>query len=303
MSPARAVEIVEVAPRDGLQNESAALTTADKAALIGLAAGAGARRIEATSFVNQRRVPQMADADALMAALVRPPGVFLSALALNERGCERALAARCDEITFVVVATETFSRANSGGSVAEALAGWRRVARIAEAAGVRTTAMIAAAFGCPFEGEVAVDRVLTLAAAILESGPYELAFADTIGCGVPPQVEALLGGARALAPGVRLRCHFHNTRNTAVANAVAAVAAGVDALDAALGGFGGCPFAPAATGNVATEDLAYALGRMGVSTGIDAAKAISAAHWLAEKLGRPVQSAVARAGLFPKQET
>jgi hydroxymethylglutaryl-CoA lyase len=236
----------------------------------------------------------------VLAAAPRPPGVSYIGLVLNERGFERAAAARCHEITYVVVASESFSLRNNGATIAQSVAGWRRVARAARAANLPTTAIVAASFGCPFEGEIPADRVLRLAAELLEEDPAEIAFADTIGCGAPNQTVALIEGARRLSPTVRVRCHFHDTRNTGVANAIAAVGAGAHALDAAIGGTGGCPFAPAATGNVATEDLVYVLHRMGVETGLEQSALIDAARWLAGVLGKPVASAVARAGSFPQ---
>lgn len=296
----RQLDIVEVSPRDGLQNEATPVGTADKLALIRRALAAGVRRIEVTSFVNPRRVPQMADAEALMAALGPQPGIGLIGLALNERGAERALAAGCTEVNFVVVASETFNRRNQGVAIAETLATWERVAKIAQDAGKRTTLTIGASFGCPFEGEVSAERVLDIARRGLDAGPNELAFADTIGCGVPSQTRRLLAGARALAPTLPLRCHFHNTRGTGLANVLAAVEAGADAIDASIGGTGGCPFAPAATGNVATEDVVYMLERMGIATGLSLDALIDAAGWLTGVLGhdRPA-AAVSRAGTFP----
>jgi isopropylmalate/homocitrate/citramalate synthase len=296
---ARRVEIVEVAPRDGLQNEAVLVSTEHKLELIRRAVAAGTRRIEVTSFVHPTRVPQMADAEAVLAGLPRLDGVRYAGLVLNERGFARAAAARCDEATFVIVASETFSQRNQGAGIAEILAQWRAVARQARAAAIPTSVIIGASFGCPFEGEVPRERVLDLVQRVAEDEPAEIAFADTIGCGVPSQVTDLVAGARALVPGVGLRCHFHNTRNTAIANAVAAVEAGVAALDASIGGVGGCPFAPAATGNVASEDLVYCLDRMGVSTGIDLERTVETARWLSEVLHKPVPSALTRAGGFP----
>jgi isopropylmalate/homocitrate/citramalate synthase len=293
------IDIVEVAPRDGLQNEKTLVSTPDKAALVNRALAAGLRRLEVTSFVNPRRVPQMADAEALMASLVRPEGAGFIGLALNRRGFDRALAAGCNEVNFVVVASETFNMRNQGVPVAETLATWAEVAQAARAAGLRTSVTIGASFGCPFEGEMPAAQVLRVAEQVLEHAPDELAFADTIGCGVPTQVAPLLDGARALAPKVRLRCHFHDTRGTGLANVVAAVEAGVHAIDSSIGGIGGCPFAPAATGNVATEDVVYMLERMGVRTGVDLDAVIEAARWITGPLGKDVPSALSHAGAFP----
>ncbi len=293
------VEIVEVSPRDGLQNEKALISTADKAELINRALAAGLRRLEVTSFVNPKRVPQMADSEALMAQLTRPDDVGFIGLALNQRGFDRALAAGCNEVNFVVVASETFNQRNQGVPVAETLASWAVIRNQAKAAGLLTSVTIGASFGCPFEGEVPASRVLQIAEAVMQHAPDELAFADTIGCGVPTQVTQLLKEARGLSSDVRLRCHFHNTRGTGIANVVAAVEAGVHAIDASIGGFGGCPFAPAATGNVATEDVVYLLERMGLRTGVDLDAVIAAAHWIAGPLGKSAPSALSRAGGIP----
>lgn len=293
------VEIVEVSPRDGLQNEKALISTVDKAELVNRALAAGLRRLEVTSFVNPKRVPQMADAEALMAQLSRPEGVGFIGLTLNQRGFERALRAGCNEVNFVVVASETFNMRNQGVPVSDTLASWANIEKQARSAGLRTSVTIGASFGCPFEGEIPVSRVLQIAEAVMEHAPDELAFADTIGCGVPTQVSRLLNEAHRMAPDVRLRCHFHNTRGTGVANVVAAADAGVHTIDASIGGIGGCPFAPAATGNVATEDVVYLLERMGLRTGVNLDAVIDAAHWIAGRLGNSTSSALSRAGGFP----
>jgi hydroxymethylglutaryl-CoA lyase len=293
------VEIVEVAPRDGLQNESRILGAEARIALIHRLMDIGARRIEAVSFVSPRHVPQMADAEAVLAGVIRRPGVSLAGLVVNERGFDRALASGVDEINFVVVATETFSNRNQGTGVDGTLNRWAAIAGRAEEAGLHRSVTIGAAMGCPFEGEVAVDTVARLAARIAEIGVDELALADTIGVGDPADVTAKIAAAGREAPGIPLRCHLHNTRNTGLANAYAAVESGVRALDASLGGIGGCPFAPAATGNLPTEDLAYMLERMGLRTGIDLARAIDQVPWLSEQLGKPLPGMLARAGLFP----
>ena len=295
------VEIVEVSPRDGLQSEQVRLTTAEKVELIGLAVAAGARRIEAASFVNPKRVPQMADAEDVMRLLPRPAGVSYIGLALNERGAERAVEASCDEVNFVVVATETFSQRNQGAGVAETLERWARVAAVAKAAGRRTSVTIAAAFGCPFEGEVGLNQVESIVERLAEgdTAPDEIALADTIGVAVPPQVRAAFHAARRIAPATKLRGHFHNTRNTGLANALASQEAGAQVLDASLGGIGGCPFAPAATGNIPTEDLVYLLERSGVTTGLDLQRGIEAAQWLSGKLGKRVPGMLEKAGPFP----
>ncbi|WP_116051370.1 hydroxymethylglutaryl-CoA lyase [Amycolatopsis palatopharyngis] len=295
----REISVVEVAPRDGLQNEPTVLGVEDKIRLVQRSVEAGARRIEAVSFVHPGRVPQMADAEAVMAGLSRTDDVSYSGLVLNQRGLERALAAGVDEINVVVVATDEFSKRNQGCTVDEGLAVWERLAADARAAGIPRTVTIAAAFGCPFEGDVPVATVLNLIRRVLPSEPDEIALADTIGVGVPTQVRELLAGATKIAPGIQLRCHFHNTRNTGYANAIAAIECGADALDASIGGFGGCPFAPAATGNIATEDLLYALHRMGIDTGMRFEQVAETADWLGERLRKPVPALLGRAGAFP----
>jgi hydroxymethylglutaryl-CoA lyase len=293
------VEIVEVGPRDGLQNEDVLVDTATKVELISRMLDAGVRRIEATSFVHPGRVPQMADAEDVMAAVPRDRGASYIGLVLNERGLDRALAAEVDEANVVVVATETFSRRNQGADVATMLAAWERIAVRAQDAGLRTSVTISAAFGCPFEGEVAPARVVDVARRVAEAAPDEIALADTIGVAVPPQVAELVGLVAEAVGDIPLRCHFHDTRNTAIANAVAALGAGVAALDASVGGIGGCPFAPAATGNVATEDLVYLLDRMGVDHGLSLTRTSETAGWIGDQLGITVPGLLSRAGPFP----
>ncbi|HKN97659.1 MAG TPA: hydroxymethylglutaryl-CoA lyase [Pseudonocardiaceae bacterium] len=293
------VDIVEVAPRDGLQNEDVPLSVEDRIGLIERAVAAGLRRIEAVSFVNPKRVPRMAGAEEVMAGVPRAGGVSYAGLVLNQRGLDRALAAGVDEINVVVVATDEFSRRNQGCTVDEGVAAWERIAADAHAAGVFASVTVAAAFGCPFEGEVPAGRVLELVRRVAAAGPDEIALADTIGVGVPAQVRTLLRGAAGNAPGVPLRCHFHNTRNTGYANASAALDCGVAALDASIGGVGGCPFAPAATGNIATEDLLYTLDRSEIATGARLTDVIDTAAWLAGRLGKPTPALLGRAGPFP----
>jgi len=294
------VEIVEVAPRDGLQNEAVTLSVASRVELVARCVAAGVRRIEAVSFVNPARVPQMAGAEEVMAALPRVPGVSYIGLVLNRRGLERALAAGVDEVNAVVIASETFSQRNQGASIEEAIATWEDVARDAHAAGIRASVTISASFGCPFEGEVPAERVVDIARRVAAAGPDEIALADTIGVGVPVQVVELVRATRAVAPDVPLRAHFHNTRNTGYANALAAVDAGVAVLDASAGGIGGCPFAPNATGNIATEDLLYALHRSGRRTGVDLTRLAAVGTWLGRELGKDqVPALLGRAGPFP----
>ncbi|MEU8243868.1 hydroxymethylglutaryl-CoA lyase [Actinoplanes missouriensis] len=296
------MEIVEVGPRDGLQNEKRVLPTAVKIAYVERAIAAGLRRIEVAAFARPDRVPQMADAADVLRSAPRPEGVRYVALVLNGRGLDRALAldeeARPHEINYVVVASDEFSRRNQGMSTTDSLAAFREVAARAHDAGLFVTLTVAAAFGCPFSGPVPMSRVRDLVA---DAGPVdEICLADTIGVGVPPQVTELAGVVRPVAPGVPLRAHFHNTRNTGYANATAAVTAGFAALDASLGGIGGCPFAPAATGNIATEDLAYLLNRSGLPTGVDVTSAAGTGAWIGEQLGlATVPAQLGRAGDFP----
>jgi hydroxymethylglutaryl-CoA lyase len=294
----QSVQIVEVAPRDGLQNEAVTLPTAAKAQLVGLLAGSGVRRIEVTSFVNPARVPQLADGDELCGMLPRGQVSWIG-LVLNERGLDRAIRAGVDEVNVVVVATDTFSQRNQGVTVDGAIAAWTRIAARARAAGLRTTVTVAAAFGCPFEGEVAPERVAAVLARCVQAQPDEVALADTIGVGVPAGVRALADVAADVAAGLPLRWHFHNTRNTGYANAITAVERGAAALDASAGGIGGCPFAPAATGNIATEDLLYLLDRSAVRTGVSATALGPATDLLASTLGKPVPGLFAKAGPFP----
>jgi len=293
------IEIVEVSPRDGLQNEATTLSTAQKIDLIDRAYEAGLRRIEVASFVNPTRVPQMADAEAVLAGLTGRPGLRRIGLVLNRRGLDRALRAGVDEVNVVIVASETFSLRNQGATIEQTLAAWADIAAICHAERMHVSAVLAVAFGCPFEGEVPVARIETLVARIAAAAPAEIALADTVGVASPADVLARFGVARVAAPGIPLRAHFHNTRNTGLANAYAALTAGVAVLDASIGGIGGCPFAPAATGNVPTEDLAYMLQRMGHVQGLNLPSLIQAAFWLEARLGHRIPAMLGRAGLFP----
>lgn len=296
----RQIDIVEVGPRDGLQSEPEVLPTAAKLELIQRLIDAGVRRIEVAGFVNPKRVPQMADAEAVLAALPRRADVQYIGLVLNKKGFERARAAGCSEVGLVAVATNSFGERNQGASIEETVRVCEEIVPLARAAGIRAQVTISVAFGCPFEGEVPASRVAEIARRLAALEPLEIAIADTIGVAVPTQVTAVIEEVKTAVHGTPLRCHFHNTRNTAVANAYAAILAGVNTLDASVGGIGGCPFAPNATGNVATEDLLYMLSRSGFSTGIDLSRMIDAARWLQAQRGKALPSMVSKAGGFPK---
>lgn len=305
----RRIEIVEVGPRDGLQNEAAVLTTETKVELIRRALAAGVRRIEAVSFVHPRLVPQMADAEGVMAAVRAPEfwhdvphrdEVALIGLVLNPRGFDRAQAAGVDEVNVVVSASEGFAQRNQNASRADLLDAAADIAGRARDAGLAASVVITTCFGCPFDGEVAPSEVLDVVRSLVASGYREIAIADTIGVGVPAQVRELVEGIRSIDAGVGLRAHFHNTRNTGYANALAAVEAGVEVLDASIGGIGGCPFAPNATGNIATEDLQYLLQRSGFETGLELSALADAGTWIGERLGRPTPALLGRAGDFPR---
>jgi len=297
------VEIVEVSVRDGLQNDPAMASTATKVELIERLIASGIKRLEAVSYVNPKRVPQMADAEAVMAAVPRPDDVTYIGLVLNRRGFDRAIDTGVDEINTVVVASETFSQRNQGMSTAEAAAVWHDIADRAASAGIGTSVTVSAAFGCPFEAALPLDRLLEVVELVMQSPPAELALADTIGVAVPTEVRERVGAVAEVLEGseTALRCHFHNTRNTGIANVAAAVEAGVRVIDASAGGIGGCPFAPAATGNIATEDVVYLLERMGYSTGVNLGSLIDTTTWLESSLGHTVPSMLSKAGAWPPE--
>ena len=286
----------EVGPRDGLQNEDQVLPPETRAELVDRLAAAGLRRIEAASFVNAARVPQMAGAEEVVGALERRDGVVYSGLALNERGYDRLRATGLDEVSFAVAATESFSQRNAGASVEAALGDAERIVERAQDDGIRASVTISVAFGCPFEGPVDPDRVVEIAERLAATESDELVLADTIGVATPTQVKRLV--QRVAGLGKPVGGHFHNTRNTGFANAYAALEAGVGALDGSVGGLGGCPFAPNATGNVGTEDLVYLLEGEGVHTGVDLDALIAVSQWLEELLGRRLEGYVYRAGPF-----
>ena len=286
------ISICEVGPRDGLQNERDVLPPATRAELVNRLAAAGLPRIEAASFVSAERVPQMAGAEEVVDGLERRDGTLYAGLALNERGYDRLRAAGLDEVRFAVAATESFSKRNANASLDEAVDAAARVLARAREDGVRSTATISVAFGCPFEGPVDPETVVELAERL--GAADELVLADTIGVATPKQVRALV--ERIAKP---VGAHLHNTRNTGFANAYAALEGGATILDSSIGGLGGCPFAPRATGNIATEDLVYMLEGDGIETGADLDALIAISEWLESLLGRPLEGQVYRAGRFP----
>ena len=291
--------VCDVGPRDGLQNEARSLEPSVRAELCDRLAAAGVKRLEAASFVNPKLVPQMAGAEEVMAALHRVRGTVYAGLVLNEQGYERASAAGVDEIHYAFAATDEFGRRNQNATTAEGLETALSLVRRARADRMPITVTVSVAFGCPFEGPVPPQRVLGIVERLMEVPADEISLADTIGVGVPSQVIELVGEARKL--GATLGAHFHNTRNTGYANAVAALDAGVVSLDSSVGGAGGCPFAPKATGNIATEDLAYLLRGMGVDTGIDIDRLIECSLWLGGQLGKELPGMLARAGDYPQK--
>jgi hydroxymethylglutaryl-CoA lyase len=271
----KSITLVEVGPRDGLQSEPEILSTDSKAEFIGKAIDAGIRRLEVHD------------------------GVSYIGLIMNERGLDRALETKIDEIGMVVLSTDSYNRKNQGVDIDDSVRAWGEMAKRAQQNGLRANVMISSAFGCPYEGEVKVERIVELAKRVVAAYPAELGIADSIGVAVPGQVADLLGRVRDVIGDLPLRCHFHNTRNTGLANAQAAVESGVTYLDASIGGIGGCPFAPAATGNIPTDDLLYMLDRSGVETGVSLEKIIGVSRWLEQQLGRGVPALLPKAGMFP----
>lgn len=294
------IEMVEVGPRDGLQNEAVIVSTDDKLALIARLIDAGSRRLEVASFVNPRRVPQMADAEAVCAGLPYRPDVTYIGLVMNARGAERALETRIDQLGAVCVSTDSFATANQGQTSDESVEVACDIIAKARAAGRTGQVTIAGSFGCPFEGEVSEDRIVAMAERLATATPVEIALADTIGVAGPGAVHRLVSRVRVAIAPIPVRIHLHNTRNTGLANVWAAVEAGVRTVDASLGGLGGCPFAPGAAGNVPTEDVVYMLDRSGMATGLDLDKLLAANAWFADVMGKQLPGMVSRAGRFPK---
>ena len=301
MTASASIEFVEVGPRDGLQNEKMLVSTPDKLALITRAIDAGARRIEVTSFVNPKKVPQMANAEDVCAGLPDRSDVTYIGLVMNMRGAERAMATgRIDQLGAVVVSTDSFAMANQGQTSAESVGVASDIIKRANSADLTAQATIAASFGCPFEGEVAEDRVIEIAKQLADAWPVEIALADTIGVANPAHVARLVERVREAVSPLPVRVHFHNTRNTGLANVWAAVTAGASVVDASLGGLGGCPFAPGAAGNVPSEDVVYMLERAGIDTGMDLEKLVDASNWLSGVMGRKLPGMVAQSPPFPK---
>ena len=301
MIATRTIEFVEVGPRDGLQNEKVLVSTAYKLELIAYAIDAGARRIEVTSFVNPNRVPQMADADAVCAGLQLRDDVTYIGLVMNARGAQRAVATgKINQLGAVCVSTDQFAVANQGQTSAESVDAARAIIVMAQGAGLSGQVTIAASFGCPFEGEVAEDKIIAIARSLAETNPVEVSLADTIGVANPAHVARLVGRVREVIAPIPVRVHFHNTRGTGLANVWAAIEAGATVVDAAIGGLGGCPFAPGAAGNVCSEDVVYMLERAGIATGMDLDKLIATNAWLSEIMGKTLPGMVGRAGVFPK---
>jgi hydroxymethylglutaryl-CoA lyase len=289
-APSRAT-IVEVGPRDGLQNEAAALTTDEKVRFVNALTAAGHQVIEVSAFVSPKWVPQMADAEAVCAAIERRPGVRYTALVPNLAGLERALAAHVDEVAVFAAASERFSTANLNASIDQSLARYAEVTRRALDSGLTVRGYVSCAFGCPFEGPIAVQAVIRVTQALLDQGVYQVAVSDTIGVGHPGQVRQVVPALFAAGvPAGRLALHFHDTRGTALANVLAALDLGVTTFDASAGGLGGCPFAPGASGNLATEDLLYLLDGLGVTTGVSLDGVMAASTALAPSLGHPLRS-------------
>lgn len=293
------IQIIDVAARDGIQNESVTFDTATKIELIERCAKAGIDRFEVASFVNPNRVPQMADGEAVIAGLSNSTLSRSIGLVLNERGMQRAIDSKIPEINFVVVSTDTFAQKNQGATTDQLIKTWLTIAKMAKSAGIRASVVISAAFGCPYEGDVDQTHIMKLVSQVIEGEPDEIGIADTIGSGVPKQVENLVNRIISMIGSIPLRCHFHNTRNTGLANAYIAVNQGAAALDSSLGGIGGCPFAPRATGNIPTEDVVWMLKRSGFSIAADLNSLMESSRWLAGKLGKETPSLLSRAGIFP----
>ena len=294
------ISILEVGPRDGLQSEPEILPTEVKKEFITRTIDAGIKQIEVTSFVHPKKVPQMADAEKLVESLPENDDVTYIGLIMNQRGFERARDCGIDEVGMVIVSTDTYNMKNQNVVTQESIDNWLSIAAEAKSAGIRTSVVIACSFGCPYEGEIDPEHIASIAEQILEGNPDVLGLADSVGVAVPSQIKKTFSLIKELAPSIPLRTHLHNTRNTGLANAAAAVEAGVSIIDASTGGIGGCPFAPRATGNIPTDDLLYMLDRSGIETGVDLRQVVKTTDWLEEQLGRAVPAMVPKAGIFPE---
>ena len=294
------VSLLEVGPRDGLQSEPKILPTDVKRDFIIKTMDAGINQIEVTSFVHPKKVPQMADAEKLVESLPDRDDVSYIGLIMNQRGFERARDCGIDEVGMVIVSTDTYNMKNQNVVTQESIDNWLRIASDAKSAGIRTNVIIACSFGCPYEGEVDPELIASIAEKVLEGEPNILGLADSVGVAVPNQVKKTFSLIKELAPNIPLRTHLHNTRNTGLANAAAAIEAGVTIIDASTGGIGGCPFAPKATGNIPMDDLLYMLDRSGIETGVNLKKIVSNSEWLEEKLEHSVPAMVPKAGIFPE---
>ena len=294
------VSILEVGPRDGLQSEPEILPTEIKKEFITRTINAGIKNIEVTSFVHPKKVPQMADAEKLVESLPDRDDVTYIGLIMNQRGFERARDCGIDEVGMVIVSTDTYNMKNQNVVTQQSIDNWLDIASSAKSAGIRTSVVIACSFGCPYEGEVDPEHIASIAEQILKGEPDVIGLADSVGVAVPNQVKTTFALIKDLAPTIPLRTHLHNTRNTGLANAAAAVEAGVSIIDASTGGIGGCPFAPKATGNIPTDDLLYMLDRSGIETGVNLKEIVKTTDWLEAQLGRPVPAMVPKAGIFPE---
>jgi hydroxymethylglutaryl-CoA lyase len=294
------VSICEVGPRDGLQSEPELLSTEVKKEFITRSVSAGIKNIEVTSFVHPKKVPQMADAEELVASLPEHDDVSYIGLIMNQRGFQRAKDCGIKEVGMVIVSTDTYNMKNQGVVTQQSIDNWLEISAEAKASGIRTNVLIACSFGCPYEGEVDPEHIALIAEKVLEGSPDIIGLADSVGVAVPNQIKRTFSLVKELAPNVPLRTHLHNTRNTGLANAAAAIDAGVTIIDSSTGGIGGCPFAPKATGNIPTDDLLYMLNRSGVETGVDLNQVVDNSEWLETKLGRAVPAMVPKAGIFPE---
>ena len=294
------VSICEVGPRDGLQSEPELLSTEVKKEFITRSVNAGIKNIEVTSFVHPKKVPQMADAEELVASLPEYDDVSYIGLIMNQRGFQRAKDCGIKEVGMVIVSTDTYNMKNQGVVTQQSIDNWLEISAEAKQSGIRTNVLIASSFGCPYEGEVDPEHIAVIAEKVLQGNPDIIGLADSVGVAVPNQIKKTFSLIKELAPNLPLRTHLHNTRNTGLANAAAAIDAGVTIIDSSTGGIGGCPFAPKATGNIPTDDLLYMLNRSGVETGVDLNLVVENSEWLETKLGRAVPAMVPKAGIFPE---